>query len=111
MAKYRRGIVDNARGAKNQTKNQTFANLNKKWWRAWAKKKLTLYVLCWCCCCQLLGDLHPPEAFWGAELVLQSLGPSCRSCRCSTSRCVQGVYKAARLGEEWGRSCQLWRRS
>ncbi|WP_433045025.1 ABC transporter substrate-binding protein [Dactylosporangium sp. CS-033363] len=35
--KYRQGIVDAARGAKNQTKDQIFADLNKKWSAARAK--------------------------------------------------------------------------
>jgi raffinose/stachyose/melibiose transport system substrate-binding protein len=37
--KYRQGIVDAARGAKNQSKDQIFADLNKKWAQARAKLK------------------------------------------------------------------------
>jgi raffinose/stachyose/melibiose transport system substrate-binding protein len=38
-AKYRQGIVDAARGAKNETKDSIFADLNKKWSEAKAKTK------------------------------------------------------------------------
>ncbi|MFG2044155.1 ABC transporter substrate-binding protein [Dactylosporangium sp. NPDC048998] len=37
--KYRQGIVDAARGAKNESKDQIFADLNKKWSQARAKLK------------------------------------------------------------------------
>ncbi|MGI5242753.1 ABC transporter substrate-binding protein [Dactylosporangium sp. CA-139066] len=37
--KYRQGIVDAARGAKNESKDQIFADLNKKWAQARAKLK------------------------------------------------------------------------
>ncbi|WP_432825242.1 ABC transporter substrate-binding protein [Dactylosporangium sp. CA-092794] len=37
--KYRQGIVDAARGAKNESKDQLFADLNKKWSQARAKLK------------------------------------------------------------------------